>query len=357
MPTYPDEPNLPELNQQAINWLITLRADNISDEDMHGFADWLSQDATHAAAFAEAEDMLNNMLAAGASLRQKLSNTVVDVSKPIPAQAIEPVVAVIQAKTRKQPNLTKYWLAIPLALAATLLVAVLGVMPQQAHLFDAYLSDYHTGTGEQRDIQLTDGSHLLLNTNSAVSVDYQDAIRLITLHHGQVRFTVAKDTNRPFEVHSGGLSVRALGTVFEVYNQETGDISVTVQEHAASARLSIPEQTTPPEQQQVVVINEGQQLHYLGGQHLPAPQASDINQLTAWQQQKLFINDRPLSEAIAELNRYRNGRIVVPDANLNDQRITGVFSLANPDETLHTLSTALALQETSFGSWWVVLHR
>ncbi len=356
MPTYTEQPNLPELNQQAIDWLIKLRADNISEQDMHGFADWLSQDAAHAAAFSEAEDMFNDMVAAGISLRQKLSNTV-DSSSPKPVQAIEPIIADNPAKTRKQPNQTKRWLAIPLALAAALLVAVMGVMPQQAHLFDAYLSDYHTGTGELRDIQLTDGSHLLLNTNSAVSVDYQDSLRVIELHHGQVRFTVAKDAKRPFEVQSGGLSVRALGTVFEVYNQETGDISVTVQEHAVSARLSSPEDFAPSEQSQTVIINEGQQLHYLGGNNLPAPQNSDISQLTAWQQQKLFINDRPLSEAIAELNRYRNGRIVVPDAKLNNQRITGVFSLVNTDETLHTLSTALALQETRLGSWWVVLHR
>ncbi len=356
MPTYPDEPNLPELNQQAIDWLITLRADNISDEDMHGFADWLSQDAAHAAAFAEAEDMFNDMIAAGKSLRQKLSKTV-EASKSNPTQAIEPVISDNPAKTRKQTKQKKHWLAIPLALAAALLVAVLGVMPQQAHLFDAYLSDYHTGTGELRDIALSDGSHLLLNTNSAVSMDYQDNLRLITLHHGQVRFTVAKDSKRPFEVQIGNLSVRALGTVFEVYNQETGGISVTVQEHAVSARLTTPQENTPSEQAQPVVINEGQQLHYLGGNYLPSPKNSDISQLTAWQQQKLFINDRPLSEAITELNRYRNGRIVVPDAALNNQRITGVFSLANPDETLHTLSTALALQETRLASWWVVLHR
>jgi transmembrane sensor len=356
MPTYPDQPNLPELNQQAIDWLITLRADNISDQDMHGFADWLSQDAAHAAAFAEAEDMFNDMVAAGNNLRQKLSNSA-DAPKLKPSQAIAPGIAVNPAQTRKQPHHTKRWLAIPLALAAALLVAVLGVMPQQAHLFDAYLSEYHTGTGELQDIALSDGSHLLLNTNSAVSVDYQDSLRIINLHHGQVRFTVAKDSKRPFEVHSGNLSVRALGRVFEIYNQETGGISVTVQEHAVSARLSASELTTPSVQAQPVVINVGQQLHYLGGKYLPSPKTSDISQLTAWQQQKLFINDRPLSEAVAELNRYRNGRIVVPDANLNNQRITGVFSLANPDETLHTLSKALALQETRLASWWVVLHR
>lgn len=356
MPTYPDEPNLLELNRLAIDWLIKMNADEVSDEDMHGFADWLSLDAAHANAFAEAEDTFNRMIATGTQLKQKLRNAA-EAANPLSPQAMMQGISVNPAKTRAQPKPTKHWLAVPLTLAAALLIAILGVMPQQAHLFDAYLSDYHTGTGEQRDIQLADGSRLLLNTNSAVSVAYQDSLRIIDLRHGQVRFTVAKDSQRPFEVHSGALAVRALGTVFEVYHQETGDISVTVQEHAVSARLSAFDETATSQQAQPVIIHEGQQLHYLGGKHLPAPQTSDVSQLTAWQQQKLFINDRPLGEAVAELSRYRNGRIVVPDAKLNNQRVTGVFSLADPDEALHAISAALALQETRLVHWWVVLHR
>jgi transmembrane sensor len=79
------------------------------------------------------------------------------------------------------------------------------VVPSQSQLFDRYFSDYHTGTGEIRDIRLADGSHVLLNTDSAVSVDYQAAKRQIILHHGQARFSVAQDVQRPFEVQADKL--------------------------------------------------------------------------------------------------------------------------------------------------------
>ncbi len=344
---------LPDLNQQAITWLFKLRAEDISPEEMHDFAEWLSQDAAHATAFGQAEDMFDDMIAAGKSLRQKLCKSMDDTSHKT-APATTPVIDFNPTKTQKPPGRLKHWLAVPIALAAAWLFAVVSVMPRQAHLFDAYFSDYHTGTGELRDIVLTDGSHLLLNTNSAVSVDYQNNLRVIALHHGQVSFTVAKDNLRPFDVQSGGLTVRALGTVFEVYNPENGDISVAVQEHAVSATLSASKSLA---QAQTVTIMEGQQLQYLGGKRLPAPVATDLSRLTAWQQRKLFINDQPVSEVVAELNRYRNDQIYLQDAELNNQHIMGVFSLADTDEALHTLSNALALKETRIGRWWVVLHR
>lgn len=347
---------LPDLTEQAINWLVRLHADDLSDAEACAFADWLSQDVSHTAAFAEAEDLFKDMVTVGEYISAR-STAVVDPGQTKASQTMGNGTRLKPPATSQNFGQSQPWLAWPMGLAAAWLFAVLLVMPKQAHVLDAFLSDYHTTTGEQREIQLADGSRLLLNTNSAVSVDYQHKIRLIKLLHGQVRFTVAKDSQRPFEVHSEGLSVRALGTVFEVYNPATGDIRVAVQEHAVSASLLAEDNPGLTEDSPAAIINEGQHLHYRGGSTLPAPQNSDNSQLTAWQQQRLFINNRPLSELIAELNRYRTGRIFLSDANLGNLRVTGVFSLANPEDTLHKISAGLALQETSLGAWWVVLHR
>jgi transmembrane sensor len=251
--------------------------------------------------------------------------------------------------------LHKSWLALPLALAASWLVAVIGVIPDQAHPLDAYFSDYHTHTGEVRDIQLADGSQLLLNTNTAISVDYQAGIRHITLHHGQARFTVAQDAQRPFEVNSGGLLVRALGTVFEVYNQESGGTRVIVQEHAVAARLA--SANSGKDLAAPITVQEGQQLRYSGSGALNRSETVDLAQTSAWQHRKIAINDRPLGELIEELNRYRVGRIFLADANLNNLRVVGVFSLADPEAVLKKVCQVLALQESRLGPWWVVLHR
>ncbi len=347
--------------QEAIDWLVKLRDENLSDAESHAFADWLTQDIVHAEAFAKAERLFDNMVLAaqfptvhlyvpeGTELApQGLPSVVEGLNQSFPNAQIRQYQPV---KTFPNRNY-RPWLALPLALAAAWLFAVTLVLPSQSHLLDGYFSDYHTNTGEIRDIQLADGSHVLLNTGTAVSVDYQTNKRQITLHHGQVRFTVAKEA-RPFEVQTDKLYVRALGTVFEIYKKAADNISVTVQEHAIAAWVQEEKQG----QSTQVQIQEGQQLTYHADGTLQPPSAIDLAQASAWQQRRLFINDRPLSELIAELGRYRVGRIFLADAQLLNLHVTGVFSLDNPDEVLARVRKILSLQETRLGHWWVVLHR
>jgi len=59
------------------------------------------------------------------------------------------------------------WL-IP-ALACLLLLVVPGLQ-----FWQGYFADYRTATGEQRLIRLSDGSSLLLNRESALSVDFSE---------------------------------------------------------------------------------------------------------------------------------------------------------------------------------------
>ena len=347
MPLSSSELPITELKQQAIDWLVRLRSNDLSDGEMYAFADWLSQDHAHSEAFAAAENLFNDMVSAATSAASGAA-TLAESCEIQKKPRVNP--GSKQERRLRQPAL-KRWLAYPLALAAAWLFAVILVLPRQSYLLDDYLSDYHTETGELREIRLADGSQILLNTNSAVSVNFNGSIRQITLHHGQVNFAVAKDAQRPFEVLSDELTVRALGTVFEVYKPDSSEISVTVQEHAVAARV------WSDGQQQSVNIQAGQRLRYRPGGILPQPEAVELNQAGAWQQHRLFINDRPLSELIAELDRYRVGRIFLADDKLKNLRVTGVFSLDKPDDVLNSVRKVLTLEETRLGPWWVLLHR
>jgi transmembrane sensor len=333
-----------DLMEEAVDWIVKLRGGNLSESDTNAFADWLLQDAEHANAFAKAEDFFNEMV-----VYAKIPSVEIDQ----PSLEHPPKVVPIFKAKRK----VNTWLAIPLAMASVWLLAVGLVMPQQSSLLDNFFSDYHTQTGEIRDIQLSDGSHLLLNTNTAVSVDYQASKRLITLNHGQVRLTVAKDVQRPFEVKADSLTLRALGTVFDVYRKDARSIKVTVQEHAVAASLQNSTEPATVDQSKAVVIQTGQQLLYKGEGSLPEPTAVNLTQAAAWQQHLLVINNRPLSELIAEIDRYRLGRIYLTDNKLKDLKVTGVFPLDDPEDVLSSVKKVLALQETKLGPWWVLLHQ
>jgi transmembrane sensor len=356
MALHSDQAELPELALQAIEWLVRLRSDDMDEAETHAFADWLSEDIHHAEAFADAEDLFQNLTIAAKTPRV-ISPSFAEPDKTQISTRVVPTPINKPPTCRSAFALNKRWLVAPLALAAAWLFAVVLILPKQAHLLDDYLSDYHTNTGEVREIQLADGSQLLLNTNTAVSVEYQASLRQIVLHHGQARFTVAKDSQRPFEVKSGGLLVRALGTIFEVYNPESSETRVTVQEHAVAVRLQ-PETFMPGSgQPTTITVQEGQQLSYVGNGILNPPEPTDLAQTSAWQQRKLSFNDRPLGELIAELDRYRVGRIFLSDAKLKNLRVVGVFSLTEPDAVLKKVCKVLALEETRIGPYWILLHR
>jgi transmembrane sensor len=366
MPTDNDEANLPPLQQQAIEWLVRLRTHELSESETREFADWLSHDQSYAQAFANAEDLFEVMSqATQMKLAEEPSKAESDIFKsPHPSllphgegghSSKSTVLAENAASSLpSKRHSRRRWLAAPLALAACWLFAVTLVLPEQASLWDAYFSNYHTVTGEQRNIQLADGSRLLLNTDTAVSVDYQDTLRLITLHHGQAQFTVAADAARPFTVSAGELQVRALGTVFEVYRKKSGDIDVAVQEHTVAASLP----ASGARLQKSLLVQQGQQLSYIhdsGTLNQPETAASEL--IDAWQQHRVIVKDRPLVELIAEIERYRPGRIFLGDNNLSNLHVTGLFSMADPDAALTNLRKILGLKETRLGPWWVLLHR
>ena len=84
-----------------------------------------------------------------------------------------------------------------------------------------------TGVGEQRVVQLADGSSIRLDTGSRVRVRFAGDQRLVDLERGQALFTVAHDRARPFVVQAGGTQVTAVGTVFDV-RRDAAAVSVTL---------------------------------------------------------------------------------------------------------------------------------
>lgn len=332
-----------ELTQQAIDWLVLLRSDDIQDDELCAFADWLAEDHAHSEAFAEAETLFEQMaLAAGSENVAELNlSQVTEKNKP---QAIRN-----SGRVKNRVNFFD-WLKPSYVVAASFIIFCIVFLSPQTYLTERLTSDYFTKAGEMREVKLVDGSILLLNTNSAVSIHYDDSVRKVILHHGQVRFTVAKALARPFVVATDNLNIRALGTVFDVYKTKKSDVKITVQEHAVAINDRLNNKS------EVVTVNAGQQVQFLANNTLLETEIIDLNQETSWQQQRLIINDRPLAELVEELERYRKKPVVFADEKLKNLRITGVFSLKNPDAILTTVCKVLNLTETRLLGGWSIIH-
>ncbi|WP_020484660.1 FecR family protein [Methylomonas sp. MK1] len=210
-----------------------------------------------------------------------------------------------------------------------------------------FFADFRTGTGEQRRIQLSDGSSVILNTASSLSVEFSERQRLIRLHGGEAYFKVAADAARPFEVVTSGGRVRALGTAFDV-KQWQGDLAVTVYEH--SVRVAFADGET------VESLAAGQRVVSAGGK-AGLPEPVNLKQAGAWQERRLVFKEKPLRQVVDDLNRYRPGKIIIADPALAEHLVTGIFDADDPEAALNVIEKTLAASETRLTDALVILRR
>ncbi|NJA06083.1 FecR family protein [Methylococcaceae bacterium WWC4] len=315
------DPDTQALVDDAIDWLVLLRSGNVSAQSRAALETWLQADTAHRQAFAEAEALWG----VAAIAVQQSDN--VEVGRQ-------------RRSGRRLPTAT------PGAWAAAAVV-LLGVALAWSPVTDWATSDYRTGVGEQRQIALSDGSRVLLNTDTAIALEWSAARRGVVLRHGQAEFQVAKDSARPFVVMAGDTAVTALGTVFAVYADSAGGVDVSVSEHAVKVELA------DRADQAGVRIDTGQRLSYRTGA-APAVQSASA-ELNAWTRGKLIFDDRPLAEVVAELNRYSRAKIVIGAADLKQRRLSGVFPL-DAEQVLEAIQALLKIRTTRLGPWLVVLH-
>ncbi len=75
-----------------------------------------------------------------------------------------------------------------------------------------------------------------------------------------------------------------------------------------------------------------------------AAEQIDANAETAWRRGKLIFNRRPLGDVVADIERYRRGKIVVVRNDLDSLEVTGVFDLADPEALLRVIEDTLPVR-------------
>lgn len=211
---------------------------------------------------------------------------------------------------------------------------------------------YATAVGERSTIVLADGSQVMLNTDTRLEVSYSETERRIDLQQGQALFDVAKNPDRPFIVQAAGREVTALGTAFDV-RAESRTLRVTLIEGSVSVEDAELEPAAAPETP--TRLKPGEQYVAEGGAE-PEVRLAQIDHVTSWREGKLIFSDEPLSEAVAEVNRYSARKIVLADAALGDLRVSGVFRTGRTDSFVQAVSTYFPVQAKETAPGRIVLQ-
>nr|WP_255719700.1 FecR domain-containing protein [Pelomonas sp. P8] len=208
---------------------------------------------------------------------------------------------------------------------------------------------YSTGVGEQRVIVLADGSRMTLNTSTETRVRLTDSQRSVTVKHGEALFEVAKDAGRPFVVSVTDSEVVATGTAFLVRSTPPGEsageaFNVTLIEGQVIVKRAggaMQSATDAP-----VVMAPGERLrvgHSAGTLRQGAEQARvdrpQLDRLLAWQRGFAILDDTPLPDAIADMNRYSKVQIALADSTaLRSLRISGSYRTGDNEGFAHAVA-------------------
>lgn len=326
------------VTREAAAWFARLRADDVSEADRVRFRRWLEADPRHRDAYAGFERFWS---ATGEYAADE------EVATAVHTAEIEAEVASGETPDdagADRPRQRRRWL--PAAVAACVLAAATALLWQP---LQEYRGIYATAVGEQRSIPLADGSRVMLNTDTRIRVDYGEQTRTVHLSHGQAYFRVARDVERPFLVETRNGSVRAVGTEFEVYENDGRVVvtvlegSVAVSERADRDGNEVSGAEPPPEK----ILQARERVALAAGttpETVVPLDPEPLERSVAWTSGRVVFDDEPLASAVAEINRYTRRRVVIGDERLASLHISGVFRVGDVGDFVHSLGEYFSLQ-------------
>lgn len=314
---------LPDVARTAVEWLVTLQGDDADEATHAAWRHWLGQHPDHARAWAHID-------AVNARLR--------GVASPLASAVARAALTPGRPSTRRQ---TMRALAV-LCVTGTAAWATLDRTPLQG-----WLADTHTAVGERRLITLEDGTRVHLNTDTAIDIAFTAAERRVTLLRGEIHVETAADraeVPRPFTVVTRDAMLHPLGTRFAVRHlPDAGWIGVT--EGAVAVRPA-------NDATAMRVIAAGQAARFTDIRvDAPSPVTdADI----AWLDGMLVAANMRLADFLAEIDRYRPGRLRC-DPAVADLRVSGTFPLADTDRILDALRGTLPVRIHFLTRYWTTV--
>lgn len=205
-------------------------------------------------------------------------------------------------------------------------------------------ADYATGIGEIREVTLSDGTHLVLDTDTAIDIRFDAHQRRLHLLRGGVLITTSKTADaREFSVMTKeGLSY-PLGTRFSVQQQSENTHVAVYEGRVALVRKGSDERTT---------LDAGQQAAMNTKRVMPPEPLDAIEQ--ARFEGRLVAESMRVIEVLDILKRYRHG-VIRCAPEVANRRVSGVFSLQDTDRALASLADALSLELIYRTPLWVTL--
>lgn len=297
-----------KIENEAQTWLLRVMSDDMTNEEQQEFDIWFNQSQAHQKAYNKAQqvwsklDILEDDFLSDFETNSNLTEIEQDQSPP----SIKNKPAIYQYQWFKQ--------------AAAILICVTGLgVYYKDEVIINLTADMKTAQGEQTTKFLSDGTKLTLNTDSAIRLNYSKQFRRIRLLKGEIYLEAKTNANRPLIIETNQGSAKAVGTAFAV-QQTSNKMVVTVTEGIVAVTKA---GNHSPKEDALLRLNQSISLGTNGSSN----QAYKVNasENLAWRVGKIIFKDKPISQALNELDRYFPGKIIKLTFLNERAKINGVF--------------------------------
>lgn len=281
--------NVTQLQREALDWLWLMMSGRATQDDLAAMERWKNQSAAHAQA-----------LATAAKTRR--------------------LIATQQSYNQVSPSLWQRPTTRRTALGgAAVAIAALGLVKPPMGMWPSFTelsSDYRTNVGERRRLALAQGISVEMNTRTSLSLKSTPGKPGLELIVGEIAMTADLPASHPIRVFAGRSRILASQASFDL-RHDNGRVRVFCLDGTVKVEAGDGQAALKTNEETIIADNM-----------IGSPAIVDPVLVTAWRQGRLVFHDTPFGDIVSEVNRYRSGRIIIANAELDRRRFNAVFEIA-----------------------------
>lgn len=245
--------------------------------------------------------------------------------------------------------------AIVLAFVAGGVEATLATHSRTPAPHPAAMRQIVTAAGQRAEIQLDDGSRVVLGVASRLRLPATFGTRTREVYlDGTAYFDVVHDASHPFVVRTTNAVTQDVGTRFVVSAYPTSHATQVVVSDGAVTLRAAPGARS--RRAAPVLLTGGHLGQLRAADSVATTRRVDPALYTAWMRGNLVFRDVPLEDAVAELRRWYGVDLELGDPSLREMPISASFAAESFHEALSVVTTVLPLRAVRRGNL-VTLYR
>lgn len=204
---------------------------------------------------------------------------------------------------------------------------------------DVLWTEVITLNGQRDTVQLADGSTIILNGGSSLKYPeyFTKKHRRVKLN-GEGYFSITTNKKAPFEVETGAVSIKVLGTKFNLKAYEADPVVETILEEGHV-------QLTNQQTEEIINMLPDDKVSFDKQINTFVKTKTDGSKASWWKEQKYEFVSMPFTEICKMLERGFGVTFILEDEDIADKKFTATF---NKNESVKDILQIFQLS-SSFG--------